>query len=46
MLDTGWAEDLRALGGDYFFRLNRYVFLAVREGSHAQTSLKRLRQPL
>lgn len=26
----GWAEDLRALGPDYFFSLNRYVFLATR----------------
>jgi SAM-dependent methyltransferase len=25
-----WAEDLRALGDDYFFSLNRYVFLAVK----------------
>jgi ubiquinone/menaquinone biosynthesis C-methylase UbiE len=25
-----WAEDLRALGDDYFFSLNRYLFLAVR----------------
>jgi arsenite methyltransferase len=28
-----WAEDLRALGGDYFFSLNRYVFLATKRGS-------------
>jgi arsenite methyltransferase len=25
-----WAEDLEALGDDYFFSLNRYLFLAVR----------------
>jgi arsenite methyltransferase len=25
---TAWAADLRALGRDYFFSLNRYVFLA------------------
>jgi arsenite methyltransferase len=25
-----WAEDLEALGEDYFFSLNRYLFLAVR----------------
>ena len=25
-----WAEDLRALGDQYFFSLNRYLFLAVR----------------
>jgi ubiquinone/menaquinone biosynthesis C-methylase UbiE len=25
-----WAEDLKALGDDYFFSLNRYLFLAVR----------------
>ncbi len=25
-----WAEDLRTLGDDYFFCLNRYLFLAVR----------------
>lgn len=25
-----WAEDLRALGPDYFFSLNRYVFCATR----------------
>jgi SAM-dependent methyltransferase len=25
-----WSEDLRALGADYFFSLNRYVFLAVK----------------
>ena len=25
-----WAEDLRSLGDDYFFSLNRYVFLAVK----------------
>ena len=23
-----WAEDLKALGDDYFFSLNRYLFLA------------------
>jgi arsenite methyltransferase len=27
---TAWAEDLMALGDDYFFSLNRYLFLAVR----------------
>ena len=25
-----WAEDLKSLGDDYFFSLNRYLFLAVR----------------
>ncbi len=25
-----WAEDLKTLGDDYFFSLNRYLFLAVR----------------
>jgi SAM-dependent methyltransferase len=25
-----WAEDLRALGADYFFSLNRYLFVAVK----------------
>ena len=25
-----WAKDLKALGNDYFFSLNRYLFLAVR----------------
>jgi SAM-dependent methyltransferase len=25
-----WAEDLRTLGDDYFFSLNRYLFLAVK----------------
>ncbi len=25
-----WAEDLKALGDDYFFSLNRYLFLALR----------------
>lgn len=25
-----WAEDLKALGDDYFFSLNRYLFLAVK----------------
>jgi hypothetical protein len=25
-----WADDLRGLGSDYFFSLNRYVFLATR----------------
>jgi ubiquinone/menaquinone biosynthesis C-methylase UbiE len=28
--DQAWAEDLRALGEDYFFSLNRYVFTARR----------------
>ena len=27
---AAWAQDLRALGDDYFFSLNRYVFLAER----------------
>ena len=27
---AAWAQDLRALGEDYFFSLNRYVFLAER----------------
>lgn len=26
----GWAEDLRALGPDYFFSLNRYIFRATK----------------
>jgi arsenite methyltransferase len=30
--DPEWAEDLRSLGDDYFFSLNRYVFTA-RKGS-------------
>jgi SAM-dependent methyltransferase len=25
-----WAEDLKALGDDYFFSLNRYLFLAIK----------------
>jgi hypothetical protein len=25
-----WAEDLEALGDDYFFSLNRYLFLALK----------------
>ena len=28
--DQEWADDLRALGEDYFFSLNRYVFVARR----------------
>jgi ubiquinone/menaquinone biosynthesis C-methylase UbiE len=28
--DQAWADDLRSLGDDYFFSLNRYLFLAVR----------------
>jgi arsenite methyltransferase len=28
--DRAWAEDLRAMGEDYFFSLNRYVFVARR----------------
>jgi arsenite methyltransferase len=28
--DQAWAEDLRAMGKDYFFSLNRYVFVAYR----------------
>ncbi len=33
----GWAEDLRALGGDgaYFFSLNRYLFLAEKPDVNA-----------
>jgi SAM-dependent methyltransferase len=27
---AAWAEDLRGLGADYFFSLNRYVFAATR----------------
>jgi arsenite methyltransferase len=27
---TAWAEDLRGMGADYFFSLNRYVFAATR----------------
>ena len=27
---TAWAEDLVSLGGDYFFSLNRYLFVAVK----------------
>jgi hypothetical protein len=27
---AAWAADLRALGPDYFFSLNRYVFVARR----------------
>ena len=27
---TAWADDLMALGSDYFFSLNRYQFLAVK----------------
>jgi arsenite methyltransferase len=27
---TAWADDLIALGDDYFFSLNRYLFLAVK----------------
>jgi arsenite methyltransferase len=27
---TAWADDLMALGNDYFFSLNRYQFLAVK----------------
>jgi ubiquinone/menaquinone biosynthesis C-methylase UbiE len=30
-----WAEDLKALGDDYFFSLNRYLFLAVTQASPA-----------
>jgi hypothetical protein len=25
-----WAEDLKALGDEYFFSLNRYLFLGVK----------------
>ena len=31
--DHAWADDLRALGDDYFFSLNRYVFTARRGSS-------------
>jgi arsenite methyltransferase len=31
--DHQWAEDLRAMGDDYFFSLNRYVFTARRGSS-------------
>ena len=27
---AAWADDLIALGDDYFFSLNRYQFVAVR----------------
>ena len=27
---AAWAQDLRALGEDYFFSLNRYLFVATR----------------
>jgi dihydrodipicolinate synthase/N-acetylneuraminate lyase len=27
---TAWADDLESLGADYFFSLNRYLFLAKR----------------
>jgi len=27
---NAWAEDLTRLGADYFFSLNRYLFLAVK----------------
>ena len=27
---TAWADDLRSLGDDYFFSINRYVFVATR----------------
>jgi arsenite methyltransferase len=30
--DHGWAADLHAMGDDYFFSLNRYVFVAYRPG--------------
>ena len=29
-LVNAWAEDLTRLGADYFFSLNRYLFLAVK----------------
>jgi dihydrodipicolinate synthase/N-acetylneuraminate lyase len=25
---TAWADDLESLGADYFFSLNRYLFVA------------------
>jgi hypothetical protein len=27
---TAWADDLESLGDDYFFSLNRYLFVAQR----------------
>ena len=27
---TAWADDLQSLGDDYFFSLNRYLFVAKR----------------
>ena len=27
---TAWADDLALLGRDYFFSLNRYLFVAVK----------------
>jgi hypothetical protein len=27
---TAWADDLESLGDDYFFSLNRYLFVAKR----------------
>jgi hypothetical protein len=28
--DAAWADDLAGLGDDYFFSLNRYVFVAYK----------------
>jgi arsenite methyltransferase len=30
--DPGWGEDVAGMGDDYFFSLNRYLFLAYRTG--------------
>jgi arsenite methyltransferase len=32
-----WADDLRGMGENYFFSLNRYLFLARRTGSRSAT---------
>lgn len=36
---AAWAEDLGGLGPDYFFSLNRYVFLATREAAISRAPL-------
>jgi len=28
---TSWAQDLVGLGDDYFFSLNRYLFIALKQ---------------